>query len=220
MRHLLLILVFVGTLASFSGCEPAGPQRALIETNYGPITVELYDETPIHRDNFVKLVDSAQYYDGTLFHRVIPGFMIQGGDPNSIGADANRRLGGGGPGYTLPAEIGAPHIRGTLAAARTNNPQKRSSGSQFYIVTGVVQSDAALDRYEQQANIKYNEEQRRLYTTIGGRPDLDAAGYTVFGEVISGMEVVDQISQVATKNKGSEDRPVQDVVIERVTLID
>lgn len=216
MRHILIFLVCLCTLAGLTSCQPQAPRQALIKTNFGDITVELYDETPIHRDNFVKLVDSAHFYDGTLFHRVIPNFMVQGGDPQSIGAEPNRRLGGGGPGYTLPNEIGAPHIRGTLAAARTNNPAKRSSGSQFYIVTGLVQQESALDRYEQQAGIKYNEEQRRLYTTIGGRPDLDALGYTVFGEVLSGMEVVDQISAGAT---GPADRPVQDVVIESITLI-
>ena len=219
MRKLLRLLPIVLLAAAFAACQPAGPQRAKIETNFGDIVVELYDETPAHRDNFIKLVDSAQYYDGTLFHRVIPGFMIQGGDPQSIGADDNARLGGGGPGYTLPAEIGAPHLRGTLAAARTQNPQKRSSGSQFYIVTGTVQSAATMDRYQQQKGIRYNEEQLRRYTTEGGTPQLDM-DYTVFGEVVSGMEVVDQISQVTTKNKGIEDRPLENVVIESIRLID
>lgn len=215
MRHLQLLLVGLLLLAGLPSCQPAGPRQALIETSMGDITVELYDETPIHRDNFVKLVDSAQYYDGTLFHRVIPNFMIQGGDPQSIGAAAGRPLGGGGPGYTLPDEIGAPHLRGTLAAARTNNPEKRSSGSQFYIVTGQVQSEAALDRYAKRG-IQYNDEQRRLYTTVGGRPDLDALGYTVFGKVLSGMDVVDKISAVATS---AADRPTDNVVIERITII-
>lgn len=218
MRYLFLLLVVTGSLAFFTACEPAGPQKALIETNYGNITVELFDETPIHRDNFIKLVDSAQYYDGALFHRVMPNFMIQGGDPNSIGADISQRLGGGGPGYTLAAEIGAPHLRGALAAARTQNPQKRSSGSQFYIVTGQVQSASTLDRYEQQKGIKYSEAQRQLYMTEGGTPQLDM-DYTVYGQVLSGMEVVDQISRVTTRNPNSEDRPVEDVIIKQITLI-
>lgn len=215
MRQLILILALVGTLTSFSGCGPTGPTKALIKTNYGDITVMLYDETPIHRDNFIKLVKEESFYDGTLFHRVIPNFMIQGGDPNSIGAAPNVPLGGGGPGYQLDAEIGSPHLRGTLAAARTQNPQKRSSGSQFYIVTGQVQSAAALDRYEQQKGIKYNEVQRQRYMTEGGTPQLDME-YSVFGEVLSGMEVVDRISGSPT---GQADRPVQDVVIESITLI-
>lgn len=215
MRQIYLLLAVVGMLSVFSGCEPAGPQQALIETNFGNITIELYDETPIHRDNFIKLVDSAQFYDGTLFHRVIPNFMIQGGDPTSKGAAAGQSLGSGGPGYLLDAEIGAPHLRGTLAAARTNNPAKRSSGSQFYIVTGQIQSEAALDQYQTQKGIEYNEEQRQRYMTEGGRPDLDME-YSVFGEVISGMEVVDQIAATAT---GRANRPAQDVVIEHITLI-
>lgn len=215
MRQLLFLLAIAGTLSIFSGCAADVPQKALIETNFGDITVMLYDETPLHRDNFVKLVDSASFYDGTLFHRVIPGFMIQGGDPSSIGAAPGRPLGSGGPGYQIDAEIGAPHLRGTLAAARNNNPQKRSSGSQFYIVTGQVQTAEALDGHEQRKGIKYNEVQRQRYMTEGGTPQLDME-YTVFGEVLSGMEVVDQISAV---QRGQADRPIQDVVIERITLI-
>ena len=215
MRHTFFLLAVSGLFSLFSACQPAaGPQQALIETNFGNITVELYDETPIHRENFIKLANES-FYDGTLFHRVIPNFMIQGGDPSSKGAGPNQSLGSGGPGYLLDAEIGAPHLRGTLAAARTNNPAKRSSGSQFYIVTGEVQSEAALDQYQKQKGIEYNTEQRKRYTTEGGRPDLDME-YTVFGEVVSGMEVVDQIAATAT---GRANRPAQDVVIERVTLI-
>lgn len=215
MRQLLLTLAFVSTLTIFSGCTEKAPTQALIETNFGDITVMLYDETPGHRDNFIKLVDSASFYDGTLFHRVIPGFMIQGGDPSSIGAAPGAPLGSGGPGYQIDAEIGAPHLRGTLAAARNNNPQKRSSGSQFYIVTGRVQTAAALDEAEQRKGIKYNEVQRQRYMTEGGTPQLDM-DYTVFGEVVSGMEVVDNISAV---QRGQNDRPVQDVIIERISLI-
>lgn len=215
MRYLSTFLLCFGLFACFTACSEPGPTKALIETNFGDITVVLYDETPIHRDNFVKLVSEEQFYDGTLFHRVIPGFMIQGGDPSSIGAPPGKGLGGGGPGYQLDPEIGAPHLRGTLAAARTSNPQKRSSGSQFYIVTGQVQSSATLDRYEQQKGIKYNETQRETYMTVGGTPQLDME-YTVFGEVVSGMEIVDRISATET---GHADRPVEDVVIERIRLL-
>ncbi|MEL6275054.1 MAG: peptidylprolyl isomerase, partial [Bacteroidota bacterium] len=116
-------------------------------------------------------------------------------------------LGGGGPGYTIDNEIGAPHLRGTLAAARNNNPEKKSSGSQFYIVTGTPQTDATIDRIERMKGIKYNEIQRRLYKENGGRPDLDQE-YTVFGEVVEGMDVVDQIAAVA---RGAADRPNEDV---------
>ncbi|MFT7120592.1 MAG: peptidyl-prolyl cis-trans isomerase B (cyclophilin B) [Neolewinella sp.] len=214
MRNLLFLALF-STLAVLTSCQPSGPREILIKTNFGDITVQLYDETPLHRDNIIKLIDSAKYYDGTLFHRVIPNFMVQGGDPSSIGAPAGRSLGGGGPGYFINAEIGAPHLRGTLAAARTENPQKKSSGSQFYIVTGQKQSPSALDQYERSKGVTYNEEQRRRYIEEGGRPDLDML-YTVFGEVISGMEVVDQIAASAT---GAQNRPVQDVVMESVTII-
>lgn len=174
----------------------------------------LYPETPRHTDNFVKLVKEG-YYDGTLFHRVIPNFMIQGGDPDSRGAEPNRPLGGGGPGYTIEHEIGAPHIAGALAAARTNNPQKASSGSQFYIVTGIRQVDSSLDQIENSKGIKYNETQRQLYKERGGRPDLDNE-YTVFGEVVSGMDVVLKIAAV---ERGRADRPVQDVIMNKVSIV-
>lgn len=213
MRKLILLLALACSALLITGCTEE-PNRVLIETNYGDVKLRLFNETPGHRDNFVKLVKEG-YYDGTLFHRVIPTFMIQGGDPQSIGAAPGTPLGGGGPGYTIPHEIGAPHIRGALAAARTNNPEKASSGSQFYIVTGQKQSAASLDQFQTMKGIAYTPEQRDAYQTLGGRPDLDME-YTVFGEVVEGMDVVDKIANVA---KDSQNRPTEDVVMTKVTMV-
>jgi len=233
--------------------------KVKIQTMLGDIVVRLYDETPVHRDNFVKLVQEG-YYDGTLFHRVIKDFMIQGGDPDSKGAPAGKMLGVGGPDYTLEAEIkeGLFHKRGALAAARQGdevNPERRSSGSQFYIVWGQVYNEAQLRQYSKQmrmqqvqaafnalaaqhrdeimqmrrernraglqelqdklvaeaeASIKgegLTDEQRKVYSTIGGTPHLDGQ-YTVFGEVEEGLDVVEMIQNTAT---GRADRPVDDI---------
>ena len=240
-----------------------------IKTTLGDITVRLYDETPLHRDNFVKLAREG-YYDGTLFHRVIKNFMIQGGDPDSRGASPTAHLGAGGPDYTIPAEFNRAliHKKGALAAARQGdqvNPEKRSSGSQFYIVTGEVYSAGKLTQLEkqmaqqqlqsifddlvvqnrsrildlrkkrdnagimqiqeelqqktyaiakEQGEPKYTPEQREIYTTIGGTPFLDQ-NYTVFGEVTSGLDVVDKIQQVATQ---PGDRPVDDITMQVTVL--
>ena len=186
MRKLFLLTLLACAILLFTGCESGG-DNVLIQTNYGDIKLRLYDDTRLHKENFTKLVGEG-YYDSTLFHRVIEPFMIQGGDPQSIGASAGQPLGGGGPGYTIDAEIGRPHLSGALAAARTGdagNPERKSSGSQFYIVTGEPQSEATLDQYERMKGIKYSPEQREAYTSLGGRPDLDM-DYTVFGEVIEG----------------------------------
>lgn len=180
--------------------------KALISTEYGDITVLLYNSTPKHRDNFIKLVKDG-FYDELLFHRVIDQFMIQGGDPDSKTAAPEVRLGTGGPGYEIEPEIGSPHLYGALAAARTPNPEKRSSGSQFFIITGRKQNDNELDVYEKRMRRKYNEEQRRIYKEQGGYPGLDME-YTVFGEVISGMDAVEKISKL---EKDANDRPVKDV---------
>ena len=188
-----------------SSCEKT-EKKALISTEYGDITILLYDSTPKHRDNFIKLVKEG-YYDGLTFHRVIDQFMIQGGDPDSKNAQPGARLGMGGPGYEIDAEIGSPHLYGALAAARTPNEAKRSSGSQFYIITGKTQTEAELKVYEQRKNIKYNDEQRRIYMEKGGYPGLDME-YTVFGEVISGMDVVEKISKL---ERDPSDRPLKDV---------
>ena len=241
-----------------------------LETSYGNIVVELYNETPQHRDNFIKLVNDG-YYDGVLFHRVIKDFMIQTGDGNSKAAGPETTLGDGDPGYTIEAEFVYPkyfHKRGALAAARTGdqvNPERRSSGSQFYIVTGKVYSSEDLKTMTQRmADMKKQEIFRRLvtenqdkiremqqnndqaamqalqneliqqteaeaaenpftmtdeqinaYTTIGGTPHLDGQ-YTVFGEVIEGMDVVDKIQNVTT---GRMDRPTVDVKIVKARVL-
>jgi cyclophilin family peptidyl-prolyl cis-trans isomerase len=204
MNRFFLMLSFCALI--FSACNDDGFTYAEIETDFGTMKVKLYNSTPKHRDNFVKLANEG-FYDDLLFHRVINGFMVQGGDPDSRGAGQEVRLGGGGPGYQTDAEIGALHIKGALAAARTPNPEKKSSGSQFYIVHGNPQSDSQLDAIERQKNVKYSPEQRELYKTLGGRPDLDNE-YTVFGEVVAGMEVIDKIAAVKT---APGDRPVEDV---------
>lgn len=242
----------------------ANRPRVLIRTTVGDIEVELYNDTPLHRDNFLKLVDE-KFYDGLLFHRVVRDFVVQAGDPESRAAESGQMLGSGGPGYDIDAEIVTPeyfHKRGALAAAREGdetNPQRRSSGSQFYIVTGKVFSEGRLSSMERQKNLileqeilskltathrdsimslrrnrdlsglsalqdelimqaeeqakahpfVFTPEQRVAYTTVGGNPNLDGA-YTVFGEVVSGMETVDEIQRQATD--GNE-RPLVDVRI-------
>ena len=208
MRQFLLALI----LLTLTACQ-SGPTTATIHTNRGDIEVELYDSTPGHKENFLRLAGEG-YYTGTLFHRVVPGFMVQAGDPDSKGAEAGKVLGRGGPGYELDPEIGAPHLHGALAAARTPNPAKRSSGSQFYVVTGELWDDSQLDNIERIKGITYSDAQRDAYKTIGGRPDLDQ-DYTVFGEVISGMDVVEAIAEA---ERDANDRPREDVVIESVSV--
>ncbi|MEE1092572.1 MAG: peptidylprolyl isomerase [Prevotella sp.] len=243
--------------------------KVKIQTTLGDIIVRLYDETPLHRDNFVKLAKEG-YYDGTLFHRVIKDFMIQGGDPDSKGAPAGKMLGVGGPDYTIEAEIksGLYHKRGALAAARQGdevNPERRSSGSQFYIVWGQVYKEGQLRQFakqmemqqmqavfnalakehhdeimqmrrernraglqelqeklaaEAEAQVKaqgagMTDEQRTIYSTVGGTPHLDGQ-YTVFGEVEEGLDVVEMIQQTATARG---DRPVDDIEM-RVTVME
>jgi peptidyl-prolyl cis-trans isomerase B (cyclophilin B) len=201
-----LALLMVCTMTS---CNGEKEQYVVIETEYGNMKAKLFNETPQHRDNFIKLVNEG-YYNDLLFHRVINGFMIQGGDPDSKGAAADTPLGGGGPGYQIPAEIGKYHFKGALAAARTGgavNPEKKSSGSQFYVVQGSVQSDAALDNISQSRGITYSAEDRQRYKSTGGTPQLDNE-YTVFGQVVEGLDVIDKIAATQT---GRGDRPVQDV---------
>lgn len=244
--------------------------HVLLETSLGDIELALYNETPQHRDNFVKLVNEGTY-DGVLFHRVINNFMIQTGDPDSKTATTDAFLGGGGPGYDLPAEIVYPklfHKRGALAAARKGdetNPERRSSGSQFYIVTGrrysEYQLNAMLERLADQSKamkfqslvrehmgdietfqsqgdstalqnlqdklisqtedwytknpVQFTQQQIDAYSTVGGTPHLDGA-YTVFGEVVRGMDVVDKIQNVST---GKNDRPVDDVRIIKAKIL-
>ena len=202
----LILSAFV--LSLMVACSPK-QDLYLIETNLGTMTVKLYDSTPQHRDNFVKLVNEA-YYDDLLFHRVIAGFMVQGGDPDSRNAPPSKRLGGGGPNYKIDAEIGAYHFKGALSAARQGdqvNPQKKSSGSQFYVVQGKKATDQELQAMEQRKGIIYSAEDRERYKTVGGTPFLDN-DYTVFGEVVEGMEVIDKIAAVKT---APGDRPIEDI---------
>lgn len=284
MRNLFFTIVMVAFTLMSCSANSAGESPATqannanndnmtkveLETTLGNIVVELYNETPQHRDNFIKLVESG-YYDGVLFHRVIKDFMIQTGDGNSKTADAETALGDGDPGYTIPAEFVYPkyfHKRGALAAARTGdqvNPERRSSGSQFYIVTGKIYSSDELKMMTQrlaeiqkqdifrrlvmenqskiqelqeaqdsaglqelqnqliqqteaeaaQAPFKMTDEQIDAYTSVGGTPHLDGQ-YTVFGEVIEGMDVVDKIQNTTT---GRMDRPTVDIRIVKARVL-
>jgi len=190
-----------------------------METTMGNMTIKLYDDTPKHRDNFIKLAETG-FYDGLLFHRVIEGFMIQGGDPNSKGAKAGARLGNGGPGYTVPAEFTTKyaHVKGALSAARQGdgvNPEKKSSGSQFYIVHGREVKGSVLDGMEKRKNMVYPMDVREKYLEQGGTPFLDQ-DYTVYGQVIKGLDIIDKIA--ATKTEKS-DRPSEDVKIIKVRVV-
>lgn len=266
MYKALILAVFVFLSVGFSLQKPENP-IVVIKTKYGIIKIKLYNETPKHRDNFIKLV-KEHYYDSLLFHRVINSFMIQGGDPDSKHAQPGQMLGNGGPNYTIPAEFVPTlyHKRGALAAARESdqvNPTKASSGSQFYIVQGKIFTQDELNYLEQKINgtrknqllgqmmntpeyawlknkldsmiksgnpnavqdfinetgsiaekelnktgrFQFTPEQRKLYTTVGGAPHLDGS-YTVFGEVIEGMNVVDSI---ATVSRDKNDRPIEDI---------
>lgn len=193
--------------------------KVLLKTTFGDITIALYDDTPQHKENFIKLVND-KFYDGLLFHRIIKGFMIQGGDPNSKTAKAGQQLGDGDVGYTIPAEFVPAHYhkRGALAAAREPdqvNPQKASSGCQFYIVDGTVYDNDKMTMIAQRTGKTFSPEQVQAYTTVGGAPWLDG-DYTVFGEVIKGMEVVDKI---ADQQKDRNDRPLEDIKIISATII-
>jgi cyclophilin family peptidyl-prolyl cis-trans isomerase len=193
------------------------PERCLveIETDFGTMTIELSNATPQHRDNFIKLAEEG-YYQDLLFHRVINGFMIQGGDPNSRNAAPGQMLGSGGPSYQVPAEFvdSLAHTKGALAAARTNNPEKKSSGSQFYIVHGGPVTEQTLNQIEMMKRFRYTPEQRAAYLKDGGTPHLDR-DYTVYGHVVKGIEVIDKIAATPT---GPADRPKNDVKM-KMTVI-
>ncbi len=192
----------------------------LIETSKGKIKVKLYNETPLHRDNFIKLVNEGKY-EGLLFHRIIKQFMVQGGDVKSKDAPMDMPLGEGEIGYTIPAEFVYPryfHKRGALCAARTpdeDNPTKESSGSQFYIVTGKHFTSMELDKKEKEEGITYTPEQRKAYMVEGGAPHLDGE-YTVFGEVLKGIKVADKIQFTPTNE---DDRPLSNIVIKRMKIV-
>lgn len=277
-RNLIVVLTILvcGLAACKPGLKREGDMeketKVKIETSAGDIVVKLYNETPKHRDNFIKLV-KEKTYEGTLFHRVIKDFMIQAGDPDSKTAAKGAVQGSGDVGYTIPAEFAYPrrfHKKGVLAAARQGdnvNPQKESSGCQFYIVTGRVFSDSTLLSMEQQRNqsrlnnafqalaqkhmkeiyklrkagdedrlmdlqdslfaeaekqvagepeFRFTPEQVEAYTTVGGTPHLDG-DYTVFGEVVEGMDVVDKIQRVKTDRN---DRPEENITIQKVKIVE
>lgn len=226
MKRLLLLFLLITTIASAQQdikLRKKDRRRDVeLATTAGVIRLRLYDETPLHRDNFLRLVKS-RYYDSILFHRVIQRFMIQAGDPGSKAATPGQRLGSGGADYTIPAEIKPLlfHQKGALAAARKGddvNPGRRSSASQFYIVQGTTYTDAQMDSLEV-ARIKQKlpPAHRQVYKTTGGTPQLDNQ-YTVFGYVVKGLEVVDTIAATAT-NHQLGDRPVQDVRIVKARLV-
>lgn len=211
-------LFFLLIVFSFLSCnnEPKDT-LAMISTDFGDIKIKLYKDTPLHQENFSKLVKEG-FYDGTLFHRIIPGFMIQGGDPNSKNAKPGQMLGNGGPGYTIPAEIGKLHFKGAISAARMGdkaNPERNSSGSQFFIVEGMKVTKELLDNFENRNGIVYTDAQRERYIKEGGRPDLDGL-YSVFGEVLEGNDIV---SKIASQPKGRFDRPTNDISM-KIKLID
>ena len=273
---ILLIILACSAVACKSGQKKDGNMEKetvlKIETSMGDIKVKLYNETPKHRDNFIKLAKDGTY-NGTLFHRVIKDFMVQAGDPESKNAPKGKMLGSGDVGYTVPAEFVYPkyfHKKGALSAARQGdevNPKKESSGCQFYIVTGKVFNDSTLLNMEQQKNqnkvteafnalaqkhmkeiykmrkandqdglyalqdtlfiqaeaeaakqpdFHFTPEQIKAYTTVGGTPHLDGE-YTVFGEVVEGMDIVDKIQQVKTDRS---DRPEEDGKIINVSVIE
>lgn len=207
MKKLLTLLLSLCFVASFAA-KPKN-QYVKITTSKGEVIVKLYNETPLHRDNFLKLAKEG-FYNGTIFHRVIKEFMIQGGDPDSKNATPEATLGSGGLKYTIPAEFRDSlfHKKGVLAAARDNNPEKASSSSQFYIVQGKVLTDSALNVIEKnRLKHKIPDYQREVYKTLGGVPHLDR-NYTVYGEVVKGLEMVDNIAAMPT---GNANRPNEDV---------
>ncbi|MBK6330019.1 MAG: peptidylprolyl isomerase [Bacteroidetes bacterium] len=210
MKKLIFMLILT-TAVTASFAKKSKNSFVEIKTNKGNITVELYADVPQHAENFLKLA-KENFYDSVLFHRVIPQFMIQGGDPASKNALVGQMLGNGDIGYKIPAEFMLPtyyHKQGALAAARDNNPEKASSGCQFYIVVGKTFTDADLTSIETNNKVTFSEEARNTYKTIGSTPHLDGS-YTVFGQVVEGQEIVNEISTVA---RDGSDRPKEDIKI-------
>jgi peptidyl-prolyl cis-trans isomerase B (cyclophilin B) len=222
MRKIKVLLYQIHTFLTLSLIFTMTQAQTTVEfeTTSGSFRILLYEDTPKHKENFVKLVNEG-YYDSLLFHRVIPGFMVQTGDPNSRNAPAGVNLGTGGPSYTLPAEINAAyfHKRGALAAARLPdqvNPDKNSSGSQFYVVQGRTFSASELKSLEKSGrHAAFTNDQLEVYTTAGGAPHLDNA-YTIFGEVTEGMDVIDSIAEVPAD---AYNRPINNVRIIRATVV-
>lgn len=213
MNKRLLLLLLLLPLLTEAQNRKRKDYLVTMTTPYGPMRLVLYDQTPKHKENFIKLVNQ-KFYDSLLFHRVIQSFMIQGGDPNSRKAPADEPLGNGDIGYKIPAEIMPAlfHKKGVLAAARDNNPEKASSGCQFYVVQGKAWTDDELQKQIERSHARapervFTDQQKRIYKTLGGSPHLDGS-YTVFGEVIDGLAVVDSI---AKQPRDQRDRPRQDV---------
>ena len=199
-RFTLAITLLLAISFAFAQDEPI----VLIKTDFGDIKCKLYNETPGHRDNFLEIASNGKF-NGSIFHRVIRDFMIQGG------GDASMQTIDGRP--QIPAEINPKfiHKKGALAAARTNNPQKLSSGSQFYIVQGRKTPSAQLDQMSARSGVKYTDEQKQIYAELGGTPHLDG-GYTVFGEVVEGLDVLDKIAGTQTGTIGGvPNKPVKDI---------
>jgi len=215
MKSHVLILFFAAILFSSCDREP----RLKIETEFGDMIMELREDTPKHRENILKLAEEG-YYDDLLFHRVMGGFMLQTGDPDSKGAPAGQNLGVGGPGYTISAEFtGGLHVRGAVAAARQmdrTNPDRNSSGSQFYIVDGTPIDENNLGiTLARNKTKKYTDEEKQAYLDAGaGAPFLDDA-YTVFGQIVEGLDVIDKIAAVQVNNLN---RPAKDIPI-KVSVI-
>ena len=212
MKKILLIFLSLYLCTS----SFAQKNKISIETDYGKIVIMLYDNTPQNTANMLKLV-KEHYYDSTLFHRCIPEFMIQGGDPKSKQAKPGEMLGEGDLGYTVPAEINDTdfHKRGALGVARDNRPDKAGSACQFYIVVGKKFTDAELDNFSKRTGRKFSPSQREVYKTVGGTPHLDG-NYTVFGEVLEGQDIVDKIS---LEPRNNNDRPNKDIRMVKVRLI-
>ncbi len=222
-RYIVTLKAMKGSKVSTSQqeiiLEAPNDCHILMETSMGNMTFRLSDATPQHRDNFIKLTKEG-FYEGLIFHRVIQGFMAQGGDPNSKNAKPGKSLGSGGPGYTIPAEFvdSLVHIKGALAAARLGdgaNPEKNSSGSQFYVVHGKPMDEGSIKQMEARLGISYTDAQKTVLTEQGGTPFLDK-NYTVYGQLVKGFDVLDAICNSKTDNR---DRPSTDVIILKMSVI-
>ena len=215
-----LCIAAVAALVSFHLQAQNDETLVLIDTDMGSFKIKLFNDTPKHRDNFIKNVNEHRY-DGLLFHRVIKQFMIQAGDINSKDAPADKHLGDGELGYTIEPEIIFPkyiHKRGMIGAARIGdeeNPKRESSATQFYIVTGKFYTEMDLNKQEKENNMKFTPEQRKAYMLEGGAPHLDDK-YTIFGQVVKGMDIVDKIQYVKTDEN---DRPLKNIKIKSMKIV-